>query len=179
MAEAKPPGGVKPLYSNGYKATVLGLLLATYTFNFIDRTIIATIGQAIKVDLKLTDTQLGLLGGLYFALLYTILGIPIARMAERWNRVTIISISLVVWSGFTALCGSAASFAQLALYRFGVGVGEAGCSPPSHSLISDYYEPRSAPRPCRSIRSASRWARCSGPWPAVGWPRSSAGAWPS
>ena len=151
MSQANSPGGAqpsvsrvgaKPLYSNGYKATVLGLLLATYTFNFIDRTIIATIGQAIKVDLKLTDTQLGLLGGLYFALLYTLLGIPIARMAERWNRVTIISISLVIWSGFTALCGSASSFAQLALYRFGVGVGEAGCSPPSHSLISDYYAPK-------------------------------------
>jgi MFS family permease len=151
MAQAKTPSGAKPpfsqaggppLYSNGYKAAVLGLLLATYTFNFIDRTIIATIGQAIKVDLKLTDTQLGLLGGLYFALLYTLLGIPIARMAERWNRVTIISVSLVIWSGFTALCGSASSFAQLALYRFGVGVGEAGCSPPSHSLISDYYEPK-------------------------------------
>lgn len=151
MDQATAPGGGKPretsvggapLYSGGYKAAVLGLLLATYTFNFIDRTIIATIGQAIKVDLKLTDTQLGLLGGLYFALLYTLLGIPIARMAERWNRVTIISVSLVVWSGFTALCGSAANFAQLALYRFGVGVGEAGCSPPSHSLISDYYAPK-------------------------------------
>jgi MFS family permease len=142
MSQTSASGGGKPLYSNGYKATVLGLLLATYTFNFIDRTIIATIGQAIKVDLKLTDTQLGLLGGLYFALLYTLLGIPIARMAERWNRVTIISISLVIWSGFTALCGSAASFGQLALYRFGVGVGEAGCSPPSHSLISDYYAPK-------------------------------------
>ncbi len=142
MADANASGGARPLYSNGYKAAVLGLLLAAYTFNFIDRTIIATIGQAIKVDLKLTDTQLGLLGGLYFALLYTILGIPIARLAERWNRVTIISLSLVIWSGFTALCGSAASFGQLALYRFGVGVGEAGCSPPSHSLISDYYEPK-------------------------------------
>ncbi|KSB87946.1 MFS transporter [Caulobacter vibrioides] len=143
MGQAHAPGGERPLYSKGYKASVLALLLATYTFNFIDRTIIATIGQAIKVDLHLTDTQLGLLGGLYFALLYTILGIPIARLAERWNRVSIISISLVIWSGFTALCGTAASFAQLALYRFGVGVGEAGCSPPSHSLISDYYEPKS------------------------------------
>lgn len=142
MADALASSGAKPLYSNAYKASVLGLLLATYTFNFIDRTIIATIGQAIKVDLKLTDTQLGLLGGLYFALLYTLLGIPIARMAERWNRVTIISVSLVIWSGFTALCGAAGSFAQLALYRFGVGVGEAGCSPPSHSLISDYYAPK-------------------------------------
>ncbi|PXA78510.1 MFS transporter [Caulobacter sp. D4A] len=143
MGQARAPSGEAPLYSKGYKASVLALLLATYTFNFIDRTIIATIGQAIKVDLHLSDTQLGLLGGLYFALLYTILGIPIARLAERWNRVSIISLSLVIWSGFTALCGSAASFAQLALYRFGVGVGEAGCSPPSHSLISDYYEPKS------------------------------------
>lgn len=142
MADAHASGGDRPLYSKGYKAAVLGLLLATYTFNFIDRTIIATIGQAIKVDLKLTDTQLGLLGGLYFALLYTILGIPIARLAERFNRVTIISLSLVIWSGFTALCGAATSFAQLALFRFGVGVGEAGCSPPSHSLISDYFEPK-------------------------------------
>ncbi|MET3666341.1 MFS transporter [Caulobacter sp. 1776] len=142
MADARASGGERPLYSNGYKATVLGLLLAAYTFNFIDRTIIATIGQAIKVDLKLSDTQLGLLGGLYFALLYTILGIPIARLAERWNRVSIISLSLVIWSGFTALCGAAATFGQLALFRFGVGVGEAGCSPASHSLISDYYEPK-------------------------------------
>ncbi|MES2035816.1 MAG: MFS transporter [Pseudomonadota bacterium] len=133
---------VRPLYTNGYKATVLGMLLAAYTFNFIDRTIIATIGQAIKVDLKLTDTQLGLLGGLYFALLYTTLGIPIARLAERKSRVNIITWSLVIWSGFTALCGLAQNFVQLAILRFGVGIGEAGCSPPSHSLISDYYEPK-------------------------------------
>jgi MFS family permease len=113
-----------------------------YTFNFIDRTIIAAIGQAIKVDLKITDTQLGLLGGLYFALLYTLLGIPIARLAERFSRVNIISAAIVVWSAFTALCGTAGSFAMLGLYRFGVGVGEAALSPPAHSLISDYYEPK-------------------------------------
>jgi MFS family permease len=139
-------GWEKPVYSNGYKAAVVGLLLAAYTFNFIDRTIIATIGQAIKVDLKITDEQLGLLGGLYFALLYTILGVPIARLAERYNRVTIITAALVIWSGFTALCGAATSFVQLAFFRFGVGVGEAGCSPPSHALISDYYEPKSRAR---------------------------------
>lgn len=132
----------KPVYSNGYKATVLGMLVAAYTFNFIDRTIISTIGQAIKVDLSLTDTQLGLLGGLYFALLYTVLGIPIARLAERKNRVTIITLGLVIWSGFTALCGLAQNFTQLALMRFGVGIGEAACSPPAHSLISDYFEPK-------------------------------------
>jgi MFS family permease len=121
---------------------VLALLLATYTFNFIDRSIINIIGQAIKVDLKLTDTQLGLLGGFYFAILYTLLGIPIARIAERTNRVSVISVSLVIWSAFTALCGTAGSFATLAAYRFGVGFGEAGGSPPSHSLISDYFPPK-------------------------------------
>jgi predicted MFS family arabinose efflux permease len=126
---------------DGYKNLVLGLLLAAYTFNFIDRTIIATIGQAIKVDLKITDTQLGLLGGLSFAALYTVLGIPIARLAERRNRVTIISVALVVWSGFTVACGFAANFVSLLILRVGVGVGEAGCSPPSHSLISDIYSP--------------------------------------
>lgn len=129
-------------FSEGYRRAVLGLLLLAYTFNFIDRTIVATIGQAIKVDLKISDTQLGLLGGFYFALLYTLLGVPIARLAERWNRTTIITVSLVIWSGFTALCGGAQSFVQLAACRFGVGIGEAGCSPPAHSLISDYYEPR-------------------------------------
>ncbi len=132
----------RPVYSESYKTTVLGLLVVAYTFNFIDRTIIATIGQAIKVDLKITDTQLGLLGGIYFALLYTLLGIPIARLAERFNRVNIISAAILIWSGFTMLCGTATSFAQLAAYRFGVGFGEAGLSPPAHSLISDYYEPK-------------------------------------
>ncbi len=132
----------RPVYTEGYKGVVLSLLVVAYTFNFIDRTIISTIGEAIKVDLKITDTQLGLLGGLYFALLYTFLGIPIARLAERFNRVNIISASIVIWSAFTALCGTAQNFATLAAYRFGVGFGEAGLSPPAHSLISDYYEPR-------------------------------------
>lgn len=134
--------GAKPVFSEGYRSAVLGLLVTAYTFNFIDRTIIATIGQAIKVDLKITDTQLGLLGGLYFALLYTLLGIPIARLAERFSRVNIISAAILIWSGFTALCGTAHNFAVLAAYRFGVGFGEAGLSPPAHSLISDYYEPK-------------------------------------
>jgi predicted MFS family arabinose efflux permease len=120
---------------------VLWLLVAAYTLNFVDRTIISAIGQAIKDDLKITDTQLGLLGGLYFALLYTVLGIPVARLAERMSRVNIISAAILIWSGFTALCGMASSYAILAACRFGVGVGEAGLSPPAHSLISDYYEP--------------------------------------
>lgn len=136
------PPSAKPFFSEGYKRLVLALLVSAYTFNFIDRTIIATIGQAIKVDLKISDTQLGLLGGLYFALLYTVLGIPLARVAERFSRVNIISGAIVIWSAFTALCGTAGSFTTLAAYRFGVGVGEAGLSPPAHSLISDYFEPK-------------------------------------
>jgi MFS family permease len=127
--------------SPALKRLILALLLLAYTLNFIDRTIIATIGQAIKVDLKLTDAQLGLLGGLYFALLYTILGIPIARLAERSSRVNIITAAIVIWSGFTALCGAATSFLTLSAYRFGVGFGEAGLSPPAHSLLSDTYPP--------------------------------------
>ncbi len=136
---SRAPG--RPI-GEGYRNLVLAFLLAAYTFNFIDRTIVATIGQAIKVDLKITDTQLGLLGGLSFAVLYTVLGLPIARLAERFNRVTIMSAALVVWSGFTMACGLAANFTALLALRVGVGVGEAGCSPPAHSLISDYFEPK-------------------------------------
>ena len=142
MTDASAPAAGKPLFSGGYKSVVLSLLVLAYTLNFIDRTIISTIGQAIKDDLRISDTQLGLLGGLYFALLYTLLGIPIARLAERLSRVNIISISILIWSAFTALCGVAVNFTQLAAFRFGVGVGEAGLSPPAHSLISDYYEPK-------------------------------------
>ncbi len=136
------PRDAAPTYSEGYKSLVLVLLVVAYTFNFIDRTIIATIGQAIKEDLKISDLQLGMLGGLFFALLYTFLGIPLARFAERFSRVNIITGAIVIWSAFTALCGAAGSYAMLAFFRFGVGVGEAGLSPPAHSLISDYYPPR-------------------------------------
>lgn len=115
------------------------LLFLAYALNFADRTIIGAIGQAIKDDLKISDLQLGLLGGLYFALLYTFLGLPVARFAERFSRTKIIGAAIFVWSGFTALCGLAGSYATLAAFRFGVGVGEAGLSPPAHSLISDYF----------------------------------------
>ena len=119
----------RPVYTENYKRLVLTLLVVAYTLHFLDRTIIATIGQAIKVDLAITDTQLGLLGGPAFAVVYSTLAIPIAWLADRMSRVTIVGVSLAVWSGFTALCGSAASFAQLAAYRFGVGVGEAQRAP--------------------------------------------------
>src|SRR5690606_20322134 len=130
-----------PGLSDGHVRYALYLLLGIYTLNFVDRQIVAVLGEDIKQALNLSDTQLGLLGGLAFALFYTVLGIPIARFAERGNRVAIISGAVAVWSGFTALCGTATSFWQILLYRFGVGVGEAGCAPPAHSLISDYVKP--------------------------------------
>jgi MFS family permease len=135
-------GERKPLFSEGYKRTVLATLTLVYTLNFIDRTIIGIIGQPMKESLKITDNQLGLLGGLAFALLYTILGVPIARLAERVSRVNIMTVCIALWSGFTALCGLAPNFAVMMAMRVGVGIGEAGCSPPAHSLISDYYEPK-------------------------------------
>jgi len=120
----------------------LALLTAIYTSNFVDRSIVAILGQAIKVDLRLSDTELGLLQGLAFVIFYTALGIPLARLSERVGRVTLISICLTIWSGMTALCGVAQNYGQLFLCRIGVGIGEAGCSPPAHSIISDLYPPK-------------------------------------
>jgi MFS family permease len=128
-------------YTSAYKRWVVSLLMTAYTFNAMDRTIISIISQSMKVDLRLTDTELGLLGGTAFAILYAAGGIPIARLAERFNRVNIIAVALITWSILSALCGVAATFPQLLLARAGVGVAEAGCSPPAHSLISDYFEP--------------------------------------
>jgi predicted MFS family arabinose efflux permease len=128
-------------YSAAYQRAVVLLLMAAYTFNSMDRSIISILGPSIKADLKLTDTELGLLGGTAFAMLYALGGLPIARLAERMSRVNIMTVALIAWSSLTALCGVAASFGQLLLIRVGVGVAEAGCSPPAHSLISDYVEP--------------------------------------
>lgn len=122
-----------------YRLYVLIMLTAVYTFNFVDRQIMGILAESIKLDMGLSDSQLGILVGFAFALLYTTLGIPIARIADKTNRVTIVSIALACWSGFTALSGAAQNFTQLALARVGVGIGEAGGSPPSHSLISDLY----------------------------------------
>jgi len=130
---------------SAYSYYVLILLTGVYTFNFIDRQIIGIISPLIKQDLGLNDSQLGLLKGFAFALFYTVLGIPIARMADRMNRTTIVSVSLALWSGFTALSGMAQNFVQLAAARVGVGVGEAGGTPPSHSIISDYFDKERRP----------------------------------
>lgn len=125
--------------SRGYLRWLLGLLIAVYASSALDRLILSTLGPAIKRDLLMTDLQFGLLGGIAFALLYTTLGLPIARLADRHNRVTIISIAVAFWSAMTALCGLAGSFVQLLLFRMGVSMGEAGCSPPCYSLVSDHF----------------------------------------
>ena len=131
----------KPLYTNTYTRYVLGVLVVVYVFNFIDRQILAILAPAIKDDLQLSDTQIGALSGVAFGIFYATLGIPIARLADRYSRVNIISICLTIWSLMTALSGLATNFVQLLIARIGVGIGEAGGSPPSHSLLADYFAP--------------------------------------
>ncbi|HIG67140.1 MAG TPA: MFS transporter [Porticoccaceae bacterium] len=125
--------------SKNYRSLVLILLTVVYGFNFIDRQIVGILAPFIQEDLGLTNTQLGLLIGLAFAVFYTCVAIPIAWLADRYNRVNILSIALATWSGFTALTGMAGNFMQMGFARMGVGIGEAGGSPPSHSIISDMY----------------------------------------
>ncbi|GGG91399.1 MFS transporter [Glycocaulis albus] len=140
MAIASPPPGIpvtQPL-APGARRYAVGMLLVIYIFNFLDRQIVNILAEPIKLELGLADWQLGMLTGLAFAAFYTVLGIPIARYAEKADRVKIISVAVAVWSAFTIACGLAANFTQLLLARIGVGVGEAGCSPPAHSLITDY-----------------------------------------
>ena len=132
-----------PYASGKKKYYVLGLLTIVYSFNFIDRQLLAILQEAIKADLSLSDGQLGLLTGFAFAVFYVTAGIPIARWADRSNRSRIIAASLFIWSFMTALSGAAQNYLQLLLARIGVGVGEAGGSPPSHSIISDIFPPTS------------------------------------
>jgi len=127
--------------SPGYARYVLGVLLAVYILNFVDRQILSIVLDDVKRELGASDTAMGFLSGLAFSMFYTIAGIPIARLADRGTRRTIVAAGLAVWSLMTAACGMAGSFAQLALARFGVGIGEAAGTPPSHSLISDYFPP--------------------------------------
>ena len=122
-----------------YRYLVLGILTAAYVSNLVDRQVINVLAQFIIDDLQISDGQFGMLSGLAFALIYTTLGIPIARLADISNRRNIIAISITIWSVMTALCGAANNFFQLFMARFGVGVGEAGGSPPSHSIVSDIF----------------------------------------
>lgn len=128
---------VRPTYAR----YVLGLLFAVYVMNFVDRQILAILLDPIKQDLGVSDTAMGLLTGFAFAALYTVAGIPIARLADRGSRRTVIATGVAVWSAMTAVSGLARSFAELALARVGVGIGEAAGTPPSHSLIADYFPP--------------------------------------
>ncbi|HTO68868.1 MAG TPA: MFS transporter [Myxococcota bacterium] len=127
--------------AEGYRRYVLGLLVVVYILNFVDRQILTILTEDIRKEMALNDTLIGLLTGSAFALFYTFMGIPIARWADRGTRRTIIALALTVWSGMTALTGLAQNFAQLALARIGVGIGEAGGSPPAHSIISDLFPP--------------------------------------
>lgn len=137
-AEPASPPAQEPVGS-GYRAWVLTALVVVYTFNFIDRQILSILLQPIKADLALSDTAMGFLTGFAFAIFYATLGIPIAMLADRWNRRSIIAWSLGFWSLMTAVSGFAQNFWHLALARIGVGIGEAGGSPPAYSLISDYF----------------------------------------
>ncbi|WP_423605983.1 spinster family MFS transporter [Sphingomonas sp. MS122] len=130
----------------GYRALVLAMLLLVYTFNFLDRQILGILAVPIKADLGLTDAEFGAIGGLAFALLYSVLGVPLAYLADRTSRSAVIAGSLAVWSAFTALCGTATGYWQLFLYRLGVGVGEAGGVAPSYALIADYFPPEKRAR---------------------------------
>ena len=120
---------------------VLAFLLLTYIFNFLDRQILGILAGPIMKDLDLNDAQFGAIGGIAFALLYSVLAIPLAMLADRTSRSKVIAGSLAVWSGFTALCGTATGFGQLFLFRLGVGIGEAGGVAPSYALIADYFPP--------------------------------------
>jgi predicted MFS family arabinose efflux permease len=131
-----------PRWRRGYRPYVLAVLILVYTCNFVDRNLMGVLGQAIKTELKLEDWQLGVLAGPAFALLYSVAGLPVARVAERANRTSIIAAAVAVWSAMTAASGAALGFWTLALARVGVGLGEAAYTPPSYSLIADYYPPQ-------------------------------------
>ena len=142
-AEIQSPSTPDPEspFSKAYSRYALGLLVVVYVFNFIDRSILSILLQSIKEEFQVSDTYLGFLSGIAFAALYTIIGIPIARWSDRGRRSSIIALAILVWSGMTAATGLAQSFTHLVLARIGVGIGEAGCSPPAHSLISDFFPP--------------------------------------
>jgi MFS family permease len=123
----------------GYRHYVLAVLLAAYTLNAFDRSILSLLLEPIRREFGASDTQLGLLSGLAFALFYSTLAIPIAAIADRWSRRNVLALSILVWTLMTMLCGLAGSFAALVLARIGVASGQAGCNPSAHSLLADYF----------------------------------------
>ncbi len=127
--------------SRAYSAYVLSVLVGVYVVNYVDRQLISILIEPIKAEFGASDTQMGLLTGFAFAIFYTVAGVPVARLADLWVRRSVIAIALALWSAMTALTGFSRSFVELALVRIGVGIGEAGGTPPSHALISDYFPP--------------------------------------
>lgn len=142
-SSSTPPGYLTGFGTPLYRGYVLSSLLVVYIFNFIDRSIFGILTEPMKLSLQLEDWHMGVLGGLAFAIFYTTLGIPIARVAERRSRMLIIVVSLTLWSLMTVMCGFATSFLTLFIFRLLVGVGEAGCTPPAQSVIADYFKPTS------------------------------------
>ncbi len=127
--------------SRAYANYVLGVLVLVYVMNFVDRQLISILIEPIKAEFGASDAEMGILTGFAFAIFYTIAGIPVARLADLWLRRSVIAIGLAVWSAMTALTGLSRSFTELTLARIGVGIGEAGGTPPSHALLSDYFPP--------------------------------------
>jgi len=128
--------------TDAYRYYVAWLLCGVYTISIMDRQLVAILVEPIRTEFALQDWHMGLLSGLAFALFYTTLGVPLARLADRNNRVKIMAVSLLVWSAFTGLTGIAKTFVHLLIARVGVAVGEAGCNPAAYSLIGDYFEAR-------------------------------------
>ena len=123
----------------GYRNWFLFLLVLSYALNFLDRQLLSILAEPIKAELQLSDTQLGALGGIYFALFYATMGVPIARLSDRSNRINILAGAITLWSIATAACGMAQNFIQLAIARMTVAVGESAATPPSYSLIADIF----------------------------------------
>ncbi|MBT3426809.1 MAG: MFS transporter [Gammaproteobacteria bacterium] len=137
-SNSKPPSKFGGLYSHW----VLFVLVLVYIFNFIDRNILSILAEDIKADLGVSDAEMGFLYGTAFAVFYAVFGIPLARFADVWVRRSLVSVGLLFWSAMTALSGLARSFPVLAMFRIGVGIGEASASPAAYSMLSDYYAPR-------------------------------------
>lgn len=142
-SSGEAPAGGQSFGTPAYRAYVLLSLTLVYTLNFIDRNLLGVVAQPIIKEFGLSDTQYGFLNGPPFALFYALMGIPIAMAADRFNRVAIMALCIAIWSIMTALCGFASSFLFLLIARVGVAIGEAGGTPPSNSIIADYFKPKS------------------------------------
>ena len=136
---SEPAASEKLLSNRTYKGYVVAVLVLGYIFNVIDRGVLGVLVEPIKAELQISDTAMGLLTGFSFAFFYSVMGVPIARLADRWNRVNVLTLAITLWSIATALCGAAYNYLTLFAARSSTAVGEAGGSPPSHSLISDYF----------------------------------------